>query len=191
MTQLGFGGDPVQLGRADQGVDGGRTFAAAIGASEQVVAPADGDATQRPLGCRVVDLDGAVVAVAQQGRPQVQGLQDGTGCVGFARELFKRGAQPLLQVVEQRSRARLAYRPALVGRFAADLGLDQIQFGDAAQCLCRQRQWPPRAGRATCGAHAPNMLLRRCRRLHTRRSSRRQHQPAARPGSWPVGFAGG
>jgi len=44
MAQPGFGVDPVQLGRADQRVDGGRTFAAAVGASEQVVAPADGDA---------------------------------------------------------------------------------------------------------------------------------------------------
>lgn len=34
------------VGRADQRVDGGRTFAAAVGGSEQVLAPTDGDATQ-------------------------------------------------------------------------------------------------------------------------------------------------
>jgi hypothetical protein len=109
-----FGDNPLQLGCADQRVDGGGTFAAAVGASEQVVAPADGDATQRALGCRVVDLDDAVVAVAQECRPQVQGVQDGRRRIGFAPELFKRGAQPLLQVVKQRSRACLAYRSALV-----------------------------------------------------------------------------
>jgi hypothetical protein len=89
MLQSGFGVDPVPLGSADQRVDGGRTFAAAVGTSEQVVAPADGDATQRPLGCRVVDLDDAVVAVAQQCRPQVQGVQDGRRRIGFAGEFFK------------------------------------------------------------------------------------------------------
>ncbi len=47
----------------------------------------------------------------------------------------------MLQVVEQRSRVRLSHRPTLVRWFAADIGLDQIQFGDAAQRLCRQRRW--------------------------------------------------
>jgi hypothetical protein len=49
MGQPCIGVDPVQLGSADQRLDGGRTFAAAVGASKQVIAPADGDATQRPL----------------------------------------------------------------------------------------------------------------------------------------------
>jgi hypothetical protein len=31
-------------------------FAAAVGASEQVVAPGDADATQRALGCRIVEV---------------------------------------------------------------------------------------------------------------------------------------
>lgn len=36
MAQPG-GGDPVQLGRANQRLHGGRTFATAVGANEQVV----------------------------------------------------------------------------------------------------------------------------------------------------------
>jgi len=109
VTQPRFGGDPVQLGGADQRVDGGRALATAVGASEQEIAPADGDATQRSFGRRVVDLDGAVVAIADQCRPQVQGLQDGRRCVGFAREFFKRRTQPLLQVVKQWSRECLPH----------------------------------------------------------------------------------
>ena len=66
MAPPGFGADPAQLGRADQRVNVGRTFAAAVGASEQEIAPADSYAAQCPFGCRVVDLDDAVVAVAQQ-----------------------------------------------------------------------------------------------------------------------------
>jgi hypothetical protein len=79
--------------------DGGGTFPASVGASERVVAPADGDATQLLLCCRVVDLDDAVFALAQQCRPQVQRVQDGGRRVRFARELFERGAELLLQVV--------------------------------------------------------------------------------------------
>jgi hypothetical protein len=61
VTQPGFGVDTVQLGCADQRVDGSGTLAAAVGAGEQVVPAADGNAAQRPFGGRVVDLDGAVV----------------------------------------------------------------------------------------------------------------------------------
>src|SRR5471030_1111437 len=42
MAQPGFGGDAVELGRADQRVDRGGALAAAVGAGEQVVAAADG-----------------------------------------------------------------------------------------------------------------------------------------------------
>jgi len=50
MAQLGFGGDAVELGRANQRVDGGGALASAVGAGEQVVAATDGDTTQGPLG---------------------------------------------------------------------------------------------------------------------------------------------
>lgn len=65
VTQPGFGVDTVQLGRADQRVDRGSALAAAVGAGEQVVAAANGHATQGAFSRRVIDLDGAVVAVAQ------------------------------------------------------------------------------------------------------------------------------
>lgn len=60
MAQPGLGVNTVQLGRANQRVDGGGTLAAAVSAGEQVVAAADGDTAQRPLGGRVVDLDDTV-----------------------------------------------------------------------------------------------------------------------------------
>jgi hypothetical protein len=56
IAQLRFGVHPVQLGSADVRVEGGAMFAAAVGASEQVVAPRDADATQRALGCRIVEV---------------------------------------------------------------------------------------------------------------------------------------
>ena len=101
MAQPGLGVNTAQLGRADQRVDGGGTLATAVGASKQVVAPANGNATQGALGGRVVDLDDAVVAVAQQRRPQIERVLDRGRRVRLARQLFKRGAQPVAEVVEQ------------------------------------------------------------------------------------------
>lgn len=71
MAQPGLGVDTVELGRADQRVDGGGAFAAAVGASKQVVATADGHAAQSAFRRRVVDLDGTVLTVAQQRRPEL------------------------------------------------------------------------------------------------------------------------
>jgi hypothetical protein len=59
VTQLGFGLDTVQLGRADQRVDRGGALPAAVRASEQVVATVEG-----AFGCGVINLDGAVIALA-------------------------------------------------------------------------------------------------------------------------------
>ena len=84
VTQPGFGVDTVQLGRADQRVDRGSTFAAAVGASKQVVAAANSNATQGAFGRRVINLDGAVVAVTQQRRPQLKRVQDCCRRVGLA-----------------------------------------------------------------------------------------------------------
>ena len=92
MAQPGLGVDTVELGRADQRVDGGGTLATTVGTGEQVVSPADGDATQRPFSGRVVDLDDVVVAVAQQRRLQIERVLDRRRRVRLARQLFKRGA---------------------------------------------------------------------------------------------------
>ena len=84
VTQPRFGVDTVQLGRADQRLDRSGAFAAAVGASKQVVAAANSDATQSAFGRRVINLDGAVVAVAQQCRPQLERVQDRCRRVGLA-----------------------------------------------------------------------------------------------------------
>ena len=55
--------DAVELGGFDQGIERG-AFAAGIGAGEQVIFAADGDAAQRPLGGIVVELQAAVVEAA-------------------------------------------------------------------------------------------------------------------------------
>jgi hypothetical protein len=91
MAQPGLGVNTAQLDRADQRVDDGGTLAATVGTGEQVVAAANRDPAQRSLGGRVVDLDDAVVAVAQQRWPQVQCVVDRRRCVRLARQFFKCG----------------------------------------------------------------------------------------------------
>ena len=118
MAQPGLGVDTAQLGRADQRVDGGGAFAAAVGASKQVVAAADGHAAQSAFRRRVVDLDGTVLTVAQQRRPEFERVQDRRRRVGLARQRIERGAQPALEVIEQRTRAALPNLPSFVRRFS-------------------------------------------------------------------------
>jgi hypothetical protein len=55
MPQIGFGIETVELGRPDEGVEDGGTFASAIRAREEIVAATDGNPTQGPFGCGVMD----------------------------------------------------------------------------------------------------------------------------------------
>lgn len=65
MAQPGLGIDAIELGRADQRVNGGGPFTAGVGAGDQVIAPSDGDATQREEGqVRKMDTDRTVRMVA-------------------------------------------------------------------------------------------------------------------------------
>ena len=61
--------DVVELGGFDQGVDGGGSLAALVGAGEGPVAAADGDAAQGPLGGVVGHAEAAVIEEAQSARP--------------------------------------------------------------------------------------------------------------------------
>lgn len=97
MAQSGSGVDTVQLGHPDQRVDGGSPFAARVGASKQVVAATDGNATQSAFCCGVVNLDPAIAAVASQRGPQIEGAQDRRRRIGLARELLTRAMQLMLR----------------------------------------------------------------------------------------------
>lgn len=48
VTQIGLGIEPVQLGRLDQAVEGGRAFGPEVGAGEQVILAPHRHAAQRP-----------------------------------------------------------------------------------------------------------------------------------------------
>lgn len=83
MTQLGFWVNAIEFGGTEQRVDCCDTFGAAVGVGEQTVAASDGNAAQSPFTSRVVDLDPAIAAVAQQRRTQVEGVLVRRRCVRF------------------------------------------------------------------------------------------------------------
>lgn len=132
MNQPNYSESTVQLGRADQRIDRACALAAAVGASKQIVAASNGHATQGAFGRRVLNLNGAVFALAQQRRPEFERVQDSRRRVGLARERVKRGPQPALQVIKQWTRAGLPNLPPFVGRLAPNFGLDHIELGNSA-----------------------------------------------------------
>ena len=105
VAQVRLGIEAVELGRLHQAVDRRGALAARVGAGEQVVLAAEGDAAQRALGGVVVDLDAAVVAIAGQRRPALRRVADRLRQVATSPT---RGAsvslQPGVQLLEQRRR---------------------------------------------------------------------------------------
>ena len=86
VAEIRFGIETVEFGGADQAVDRGGAFAAGIGAGEQVVLAAQSDGAQGTFGGVVVDLDAAVVHVAQQGIPARERVTYRQRRVGFSRQ---------------------------------------------------------------------------------------------------------
>ncbi len=66
----------VELGCLDEAEDAGGAVAALIGAREQPVLAATGDAAQRALGRVVIDLEATIVDVVGERRPARERVAD-------------------------------------------------------------------------------------------------------------------
>ncbi len=64
--------EAVQARRADKAIYRGDTFAAGVGADEQVIPSGEGDAAQRSLGYQVINRRAPVAAVVEERRPPTQ-----------------------------------------------------------------------------------------------------------------------
>jgi len=84
MPQVGFGIEAVELGRTDEGVEDGCSFASAIRAREEIVAATDGNPTQGPFGCGVIDLDASIVEVTHYRVPEREGVVNRRSRIGLA-----------------------------------------------------------------------------------------------------------
>ena len=102
VGQPGLRIDAVELGGLDQGVGDRSTPAAALGANEQIILPAQSHGFHRALGAVVVDLQAAMLEIGPQTWQAGQGVADRLGEFGFARDLAELGTEPGLQRVEDR-----------------------------------------------------------------------------------------
>ena len=140
LAQVRLGIQAVQLRRADQAVDRRGALAAGVRAGEEVVLAAERHRAQRALGGVVVDVDVAVVAVADQCRPARERVADRDRQRRLRRHLRQGRLEPSLDVLEQRPGACLAHRAPLLGRPAADRLLDLVELADSRQRLGRHRR---------------------------------------------------
>src|SRR5512134_3341918 len=79
VAEPGFRVAAVEPGGFEQGVEGRSAFAAAVGAGEEIVLPAEGQQPNLSFGGVVVDLQPTIVEVAAEGGPVVAGVADGGG----------------------------------------------------------------------------------------------------------------
>ena len=84
MAKIEFGVEIVELGKAEQAVNGRRAFAAGIGSGKELILASQSDHAQCPLGCRVVDFDCAIVEVTAKRTPPRERVADGRGSVRLA-----------------------------------------------------------------------------------------------------------
>jgi hypothetical protein len=90
----------------------------------------------KPLVNRIrVELDPAVLEEQRQPVPVPQGVADRFRQAGPARDPLQLGRQPGVQRLDGRLAALLPDRTPLLGRAAADLGLDRVELANPAQCL--------------------------------------------------------
>jgi hypothetical protein len=127
--------DTVQLGASDQGVGDRRRLAAARGADEEKILPAEGHGLQGSFGTIVVRLKAAMVEIGPELPHAGQGIADRLGQLGLAGDLRQLGLQPALQVIDDWLGVRLPEPHPLVGWLAAPLLLDGVETGDALDRL--------------------------------------------------------
>src|SRR6516165_1980244 len=98
--RLGIGA--VQLCRLDQRVHNRCAAAALVRAAEGPVASAYRNAANGALGGIVRQTDAAIVEETGERLPMVEGIVDGLGERPLGGEFFARGAQPGLEVFDER-----------------------------------------------------------------------------------------
>ena len=134
IAQIGFGVQAVELGVAHNGVVGSGPCSAGIGAGEQVVFPADGNASHGILGNVVVDLQPSVGDKSRQCFMPIDRVAERLGERGLRRQLCDRGMGPGEEVVQQRDQFAAPFESLGDGSKGCTR-LDGIGRGNLAQRL--------------------------------------------------------
>jgi transposase-like protein len=140
VGQVGEWIDAVQFCCADQGQCNSPMVSGAVRTTEQGVLPSHCDPLHAALDNIGVDLQPPVIKEQYQARPVPQRVADGVRQRRGARHARQCGFQPGLQGLNDRTAALLADGAAVLGRLAADLGLDRVEPGDLSQCLSGERR---------------------------------------------------
>jgi hypothetical protein len=133
--EIGEGLYAVGLAGFDKRCDAAPGDTAFVMAGEERVLAIEGDGPDQVFDPVAVDLDAAVVQEGLQPVPVVMDVGELFAQAGFGGDLAALCLQPVAEGGHQRRGAGLTGREALTGRDAADVGLDGIEFGDAAQAL--------------------------------------------------------
>lgn len=132
--------ESIQLGGAEQRVDGSGAFAARVRSGEERVFAAKGHDTQGALGGIVVDLEVAILCIASESAPAREGVADRRSGIGLAGEHAELRLHPGAQVCERWLCSGLADGEPHLRQAAAHLAFDRIELTDALQSFgcCRQ-----------------------------------------------------
>jgi hypothetical protein len=107
LVQIDLRVETVELGGAEQGLDGCGAFSAGVGACEEEILASERDDAQRAFSGVVVDLELSIIDIAGQRTPARERVADRGGGVGLPGELAERGLKPDAEFVEQRLRPGL------------------------------------------------------------------------------------
>ncbi|MNR29144.1 hypothetical protein D3C85_1465120 [compost metagenome] len=126
VCQIGLRVQVVEFGRAHQAINCSGSFSTGIGTHEQIIFATQSDGAQRAFGSIVVDFNPSVIALAHQGLPPIQGIENRTAQCRFFRQLSQCLVEPRVQLLQQRNCSALPSRFSQVGWLAANLAFDGI-----------------------------------------------------------------
>ena len=133
--EIGEGLDAVDFAGFDERGDAAPGDAAFVMPGEERVFAIEGDRADQIFDPVGVDLDATVGQEGLQPVPVVVDVGQLFAQPGFGGDLAALCLQPVTEGGHQWRGAGLAGRQALTGRDAADIGLDGIELGDAAQAF--------------------------------------------------------
>ena len=133
--EVGEGLDAIDLAGLDERGDAAPGDAAFVVTCKEGILAVQRDGTDQVFDPVAVDFHATVVQEGLQPVPMVMDVGELFAEPGFGGDLAALRLQPIAEVGHQRRGAGLAGGKALTGRDAADVGLDGIDLGDAAQAF--------------------------------------------------------
>ena len=116
-------------------------FGAAVGTGEEMILAPERDGTDGALDSIGVDLDAAIIEETGEPVPARECISDCFCDRRFSRDGCKLRFEPRSQPIDERLAAREPHALTLLGRAAADVGLDRIESTDTHERLrCDRRR---------------------------------------------------